>query len=227
MRVAFLGGGEVAVRTAEMLISRNHEVIIIEKDRDAIDRLSAKLDCGFLEGDGTSPAILKEVSPEQTDLLFCLSDSDQVNLVASLAGRYLGFKRIITCIRDPEFEALCRQLGLEQIIMPYRTIAQYLVDLVRGVDSFALSQAIKADARLFTFTAGPGQTGPLAGLDLPERSRVICFYRKDQFHLAEGDSDLKEGDEVVILTDSEHLEGLRARLLAPDDPSPEASPPGD
>ena len=33
MRVAFLGAGEVTVRTAELLISRGHEVIIIEKNR--------------------------------------------------------------------------------------------------------------------------------------------------------------------------------------------------
>lgn len=46
MRVTFVGAGEVTVRTAEILISRGHEVIIIEKDAGKIESLSDDMDCG-------------------------------------------------------------------------------------------------------------------------------------------------------------------------------------
>ena len=39
-----------------------------------IDELSDEMDCSFLQGDGSRPDILREVNPEQTDILFCLTD---------------------------------------------------------------------------------------------------------------------------------------------------------
>jgi Trk K+ transport system NAD-binding subunit len=33
MRIVFVGAGEISVKTAELLIGRGHEVIIIEKTR--------------------------------------------------------------------------------------------------------------------------------------------------------------------------------------------------
>ncbi|MEJ2690601.1 MAG: NAD-binding protein, partial [Deltaproteobacteria bacterium] len=45
-----------------------------------------------MQGDGSHPNILREVNPEQTDFLFCLTNNDQDNLIASLGGRSLGFK---------------------------------------------------------------------------------------------------------------------------------------
>jgi len=101
MRIAFVGAGELTVRSAELLIKRGHEVIIIENEEEKIDALSEILDCSFLHGDGSKPAILREVGPEQTDVLFCLTNNDQANLISSLVGRSLGFKRVIPSIEDP------------------------------------------------------------------------------------------------------------------------------
>jgi len=48
MRIAFIGAGEITVRTAELLIARGHEVIIIENNPEKIEELSDILDCSFL-----------------------------------------------------------------------------------------------------------------------------------------------------------------------------------
>lgn len=95
---------------------------------ERIEDLSDRLDCSFLNGDGSTPAILREVGPEQTDVLFCLTDSDQANLISGLVGRSLGFRRVILSIQDSEFEGICRELGLvEDTILPSRTISRYLL----------------------------------------------------------------------------------------------------
>lgn len=211
MRVAFLGANEITVRTARALIERDHEVIIVERDRERIDELSEKLDCGLIHGDGSRPDVLKEVGPEQTDMLFCLSDEDQINIIASLVGRSLGFGRVVTSITDSSYEAICRELGLDDVIVPSRTIARYLADMARGLDVMELSSAIRHDARLFSFTAGKTDAGPIEKIELPDGARVICLYRESAFYLAEPDSTIHKGDDVVILTRSENLESLRER----------------
>jgi trk system potassium uptake protein TrkA len=101
MRTVFVGAGKVSTETAKVLIKKNHEVVIIETDKARIEELSEEMDCSFLQGDATQPNILREVNPEHTDFLFCLTSSDQANVIASLVGRSLGFKRIVTSIGDP------------------------------------------------------------------------------------------------------------------------------
>ena len=211
MRVAFVGAGEETVRTAEILVDRGHEVIIIETQEDIIDELSEQLDCSFLHGDGSNPAILREVSPEKTDILFCLSSSDQTNIIASLVGRSLGFHRVITRLENPEFESICYELGLKDTIIPSKTIARYLGDMVEGSDILELSTIVKGDARFLTFTAGEKDAGSVSDLDLPEDARVICYYRDEDFYLVDGDTNIQESDQVVVLTTSANLPALEER----------------
>jgi len=211
MRIVFVGAEEVAVRTAEFLIGKGHEVVIIDTDREKIDELSERMDCSFLHGDGSSPSILREVSPEKTDVLIAVSNSDPTNLIASLVGRSIGFKRVISSIQDPDYEEICRELGLTNTIMPSRTISQYLADMVEGIDTLELSRVIKDAARFFTFIAREKDAGKLSGLELPDTARVICYYRQGKFHLAREDSKLKKDDEVLILTDNETLKSLDER----------------
>jgi len=211
MRIAFVGAGEMSLRTAELLITRGHQIIIIETKRDKIDEISDDFDCSFLHGDGSKPNILREVGPEQTDALFCLTDSDQANLIASLVGRSLGFKRVITRIQDPEFEVICRELGLDDTIIPSRTIGRYLADMVEGLDILELSTVIRGEARFYSFTARKEEAKSVADLNLPDNSKVVCFYREGRFFLADEGTRLHEKDEVVILTHSENLPSLRDR----------------
>lgn len=211
MRIVFVGGGEVTARTAQTLIERGNQVIIVEKDEGKIKELSETLDCSFLHGDGTKPHILKEVGPRQTDVLLCLTDVDQMNLIASLVGKSLGFERIVTSIQDPEFEDICWDLGLEDTIVPSRTISRYLADMVSGHGFMELASVIKGEARFFSFTAEDEDAKRVEELDLPKGAGVICLYRGGTFMLTQESTKIRSGDEVVILTHSKNLSDLKKR----------------
>jgi trk system potassium uptake protein TrkA len=211
MRVIFIGASRLAIMTARLLIERGQQVVIIERDRATIEELGDELDCGFLHGDGSKPAILRELGPQETDLLCCLTGNDQANIIASLVGRSLGFKRTVTKIEDPEFEHICIELGLEDTIIPTRTITRYLADLISGQDILELSSMVKGDARFFAFVAREEDEGPADELKLPGDSRVIYLYRADRLVIAAPETRLKRNDEVILMTRREHLAALRER----------------
>jgi len=211
MRIVFVGAGSLAVMTASMLVKQGHEVVIVESDKQRIDELTAHLDCGFVHGDGSTPAILKETNPKETDFLFCLTGNDQANIITSLVGRSLGFARVVTKIESTEFEHICIELGLKDTIIPARTTGRYLSDMVKGQDLLELSAMIKDEARVFSFVVRAEEEGPVGDLQLPEQSRVICLYRDGHFQLIDEDTSLKVGDEVVILLHSKHLPELTER----------------
>lgn len=214
MRAVFIGAGSLTVMAARLLLKRDHEVIVIEKNRETIDDLSSELDCGFVHGDGGKPAILREADPKDTDVLFCLTSSDQANILASLVGRSLGFERVITKIEDPEYEHICIELGLDNTIIPSRTIGRYLADMLEGQDPLELSTMIRDEARTFSFVVREEDGQSIEQLKLPGESRVISIYRGDKLILPDTDTHLKRDDEVVIITRRENLEELRERWSA-------------
>ncbi len=214
MRAVFIGANSLTVITARVLLKRGVEVVIIERDKELIDGLTEELDAGFVHGDGSKPAILRETDPQHTDFLFCLTGSDQANIIASLVGRSLGFARVVTKIEDPAFEHICIELGLEDTIIPARTIGRFLADMVAGQDPLELSTMVKDEARVFSFVAHGDDLGAVSELGLPDTSRVICLYRNNKFTLPEEDAKLQDGDEVIVLTHSENLPALHERWSA-------------
>jgi trk system potassium uptake protein TrkA len=213
MRFVFIGGGTLSVLTARMLAERHHEVVIVERDLEAIEELQEDLDVGLIHGNGTRPAILREADPEATDLLFCLTHDDQANIIASVVARALGYRRVVTKIEDPELEHICAELGLADSLVPMHTVGRYLADMAEGQNIIEVSDILRGEARIFSFVATDAQAVRISDLSLPESARAICVYRNgDELLFASDDTQLKVGDEVILLTRASGLQGLRKRF---------------
>jgi trk system potassium uptake protein TrkA len=216
MRAVIIGAGRMAVEACRILLHRGHQVVVVEKERERIDELRDVLDCSFLHGDGSKPDLLKEAGPGEADILFCLTGSDPANIIASLVGRSLGYDKVVTRIQDTSYEPICLELGLDDTIIPSRTIGRYLADMAEGIDVLELHTVLRGDARFFTLIAGKEEEGPVEDLPLPEAARVVCLYREDEFTMADAGTRVKAGDEVVVLTDAQHLAELRERWEPPE-----------
>ena len=208
MRFVLIGASPLALATAKVLLRADHEVVIIEEKQEKIDALGDELDCGMMCGDGSRPAVLKEVSPENTDVLFCLSDSDQDNIIASLVGKTLDFPRIVTKIEDPEFETVCTELGLEDVIVPDRQVGEVLADLAEGGEAAGLTAAVEGDVRFYSISVNDGRAGAVHKLDLPEDTRALVVTREGESHLIGDETELQDGDDVLLITHKKHIQDL-------------------
>ena len=215
MRLAIVAATAVGIATARHLVEHGHDVVLVDADRARIDELSGELDCAFIHGDGSRPQILREIGPSHTDVLLCLADDDQDNIISSLVGRSVGFERVMTKISDPDFEHICVELGLDNTINADQTTARSLVDEVEGRATVELSTVLRGDVRFFVFTARKDDAGRAHDLSLPQSSRVLFAYRDEEALPADDGFEIREGDDVVLLTRAEHLEQLRERW-APD-----------
>jgi len=211
MRAVIIGSSTLSLMTARILLKRGHEVVLIEKEKEVIESLTGTLDCGIVHGDGSKPAILKETDPGATDVLFCLTGNDQTNIIASLVGRSLDFKQVVTRIEDPEFEHICIELGLKDTIVPDRTIGRHLADIIEGRDPLELSTMIRSEARTFSFVVKGEDAVAMDELKLPDASRVICIYRSGDLLVPDNNTTLKTDDEVIIITHRKNLPDLEKR----------------
>ncbi len=213
MKVVVIGATPLARATTEILLRRRHDVIIVERDRAKIGDLEEELDCGFIHGDGSKPAILREAGPQQDDVLLCLTDDDQDNLLAALVGRSLGFGRVIPKIADAEYEPISAELGLNDTIIPDQATARTLSDVIEGQHLLDLSTLIRGDVRFVSFFVDDTTAGPVRDLELPSRTRPICVYRDNDFCIPDDGFGLRRGDEVILITHAKHVATLRDRWL--------------
>jgi trk system potassium uptake protein TrkA len=212
MRAIFVGASPLSVMAAHRLLKAGHDVVIIEEDKDRISTLSETLDCGFIHGNGSRPAVLEDLSPGASDMLFCLSSEDQDNIIASLVAQTMHFNRVITKIEDPDFQVICTKLGLEDVIVPDRDVGERLADLVDGHDVADLSAAVEGGIRFFHFIAREQDAGRIGELDLPGQARVIVITRGEESIIVGDDDELRQDDRVLVVAHHDDLEKLQERF---------------
>jgi trk system potassium uptake protein TrkA len=214
MRIVFIGATGQAVESARSLLERGHEVVIVEVGEDRLKALEEMgLDCGLVHGDGSRPSVLTELGPGNTDFLFCMTGSDQDNILAALAGRNLGFERVVAMIEDPDFAGLCAELGLEDVLIPSQETANAVADRVAGIESVDLAPLMKTGIRFFSFAARKSEEGSVADLELPGGARGLAVTREGEAELAKGETQIREHDTVYLVCSQDQVKKLRARFI--------------
>jgi trk system potassium uptake protein TrkA len=120
---------------------------------------------------------------------------------------------VVTKIDDPEFEHICVELGLADSLVPMHTVGRYLADLAEGQDIIELSDILRGDARIFSFTVSDVEANTIDALELPCSAQAICIYRNgNELNFAAPDTLLTPGDEVVVLARAEGPKELHERF---------------
>ena len=215
MRIVFLGASNLTVTAAKLAIESGHEVVIVELDQQKIDELSGELDCGFIQGDGSFPSILEEVGPENTDFLICFTDNDQDNIIASLVGQRMGFGQVITRIDNTDFDAICKQLKLEDVLNPDMLMAGTLLDTIEGYERARHTTELIGDLYFFKFQVTESTEKKLDALDLPKDIQIVCVFREDEAYLVSDLEMLQEDDVVTLITKERHIETLSGKFELP------------
>ncbi len=211
MRIVFSGASDITIQAVSLLIEKGYEIIIIEEDEKKVKELQEQLDCAIMQGDAANPKILQETNPKTVDFLITLTDSDPDNILCGLVGKSLEVKNIIVTVRNASYEKICLELGLENTLIPSRTIARYLLDFIETKESIELKDYIKDEAQMVKVIVEGDKIKSVEDLNLPSNARAICFYRDEKFNLILDNASLKNNDEVIILTNKEMAANLQKK----------------
>ncbi len=214
MRIVFIGASAQAVEAARSVLESGHDVVIVDADDDRLKTLEdTGLDCGLVHGDGSRPAVLSELGPGNTDFLFCMTESDQDNILAALAGKHLGFDRVVAMIEDPDFSGLCAELGLEDVLIPNQETANAVNDRVAGIESVDLAPLMNTGIRFISFAARRSEEGTVADLQLPEGAKALAVTRLQEVELATDETRIQEHDEVYVVCSQDLVKDLQERFI--------------
>ncbi|MBG0776433.1 MAG: Trk system potassium transporter TrkA [Desulfovibrionaceae bacterium] len=104
LKVIVVGAGEVGFHISQRLAMEHKQVVVIDKNPDALRRISENLDVQTLLGSGSSPMILDQAGISDADILLAVTDSDETNIIACIFANILSPKTLkLARIRNEEY----------------------------------------------------------------------------------------------------------------------------
>jgi len=116
MYVIIVGCGRVGSELAKLLSQEGHDVVVIDKNPQAFNRLGGTFNGLTLAGNAFDPDLLKEAGIEKADAFCSLTNGDNTNLVsAQVAKKMFAVPKVIARVYDPERAQIYASLGLDII----------------------------------------------------------------------------------------------------------------
>ncbi|WP_299629289.1 TrkA family potassium uptake protein [uncultured Tateyamaria sp.] len=210
MRIVIVGGSKFGVATAEQMIDKGHEVVLIDKDRAKLEWISDTLDCGLIEGDGSSPSVLREAFGSEDDVLIALTNASDDNILTALVARSVGFGRVIPQIISPELLEVCAELELDDTITPHATVARSLCRALEEDTEVTEDLNLSGALRLKRVEVPEGLEGKtLADLNIPDTARPVAFIDDSGEALADADTTLTAGAHVLFVVAADDVSPLQ------------------
>lgn len=215
MHVTILGASRFGVATVKRLIEEGHEVVLIDSDRDRLDELADDLDCGMIHGDGTLPSTLRDAFGDGSDALVALTNEDDVNILASVVGRSIGYERVIPQIVRPELLSVVDELELTDTITPHESVARAIVSSLTQHTEMETETSLHRELRTVQHKVPARLDGKkVSDLDFDDGVRAVAAVRDKSEHLIDGDFELREGDRIMFVVKETKTGDLEKRFKA-------------
>ncbi len=116
MYVIIVGCGRVGSELAKLLSAEGHNVVVIDRNQSAFERLGGTFNGLMLQGNGFSLNLLKQAGIEKADAFCCVTNGDNTNLVAAqVAKKIFEVPKVIARVYDPARAHIYEALGLDII----------------------------------------------------------------------------------------------------------------
>lgn len=215
-RTVVIGLGNFGSAVADTLARKGHEVIAIDKDQEAVDRIADRVTKAVV-ADGTEPAVLAEVGCDRADIgVIGTGDDITSSVLAILALQDLRIPEVYVKVISVPHSRAVEKLGVTGTVFPERDTGMRLAESLGSATvlnyvplspGFSLQEMAVPD---------PWVGRSLRDLDLRKSHRVSVAALHDMLRdevtgVPDPDAPLKESDTLFVAGAVKDLEKL-ARL---------------
>lgn len=217
MKVVIIGAGEVGFNVASRLVNENKDVVVIDKDSEAIRRVSDNIDVQVVNGSGSSPISLDEAGIKDAEIVLAVTNSDETNLVACLVADILSpSTKKLARIRNADFDQY--HDNFRKYAPHIDTLINPEIEVVKTIDRMMNMPGVVdigefADGRIKFIGIRLDKDARLTGTRLSElssisekqRPLIVVIIREEKLIIPSGNDTLLAGDLVYFICEEEKL----------------------
>lgn len=212
------GGGKVGSNVARSLLAMGHEVTLIEQRPYRYEQLEDEFEHQVILGDATELHVLERAGIERPpDLVLGVTGDDEDNLIiCQIAKEGYRVAKVIARVNDPRNQEHFDLLGITQTVCATANVLGLVEHEVPEHGIVHLLQLRQENLEIVELQIGkdsPAAGKRVAGLTLPDGSRLISVMRNGHSELAEGATVLRPGDQVLAVLEPGKEDELRRVLL--------------
>ncbi|MGE5604745.1 MAG: Trk system potassium transporter TrkA [Bacteroidota bacterium] len=207
MRIVIVGAGKLGFDLARVLSQEEHDIIVIDKDSEALGPIADNFDVMTVVGNGASVKILEEVQAKTVDILLAVTDNDELNIIACMLAKQLGVRTTAARVRNPDYSPTLPSVlsytsfGIDLIINPEYLAAQEIFRLIEvptatGIEYFARGRLSMIGIKVAEEMEIAGKR--IADLNL-EKYTIVAVIRKEQVIIPNGNTQLLQNDKIYVL----------------------------
>jgi trk system potassium uptake protein TrkA len=205
MYAVIAGGGKVGWNLARELMTKGHEVTLLESNRTRYLTIEQELEHAVQYGDATELWVLERAGVQRADLVIAVTGDDEDNvLICQVAKEKYLCERIIARVNNPRNREWFSLLGIQ----PSVSATDLILRLIEHeVPSYGLVHLLDLhDERLEiieieVFPEAPAAGRTVASIEMPEGSLIISVLRGGTGFVPKAETVIEPGDEVLIVLD--------------------------
>jgi trk system potassium uptake protein TrkA len=219
VRVVIAGAGAVGSFLAQDLSANGHEILVIDENPVAVDRVVAEAKITGIIGDACEVDVLQQSELATADVVIAATGDDEDNLVISLlAKQEFAVPRVIARVNHPKNHWLFNDSWGVDVAVSTPHLLSALVEEAVSVGSIVhLLEFEDGQTRLVEVTltdSSPAARQTIEALALPRGVAIVAVVREGRVVIPRTDTQLTSGDEVVLLVTAETEDKVRALLVA-------------
>ena len=213
MKVIIMGCGRVGEQLARLLVTEGHQIVVIDQEPSALERLGANFKGQRITGVGFDRDILVKAGIEQADAFAAASSSDNANIVAArIAHNIFHVPRVVARLFDPRRAEIYRRLGM-LTISSTTWGAERLRELLTSADLDPILSFGSGEVSLLNIEVPPQLIGRMVkDLSVPTEIIVVAITRQGAAFIPTTGSQFKEGDILQVALQASSLERFKTLL---------------
>ena len=213
MHIIVVGCGRVGSTVANELVERGHDVVVIDRHREAFRRLGPRFTGATMTGVGFDREVLSRAGITDQCAVMAVTSGDNSNiLIARVARETFGVERVVARIYDPQRAVIYERLGIPTVASVSWTSARALrhvlpdsghSDWIDPTSTFAL-----VERKVLAATAG-ASIAQLAEAGL----RVVLLTRTGTARVPDSTLLVQQDDLVHLLVPADATADVDLALL--------------
>lgn len=209
MYVIIAGCGRVGARLATSLTYEKNDVVVIDRQPSAFNRLGSAFNGITLEGVAFDETLLAEAGIHQADIFVSVTDHDNTNLMASeVASSIYRVPKVISRLYDPARELTYFKMGIDYVCGTTLMTDRIHARLFQGEHISVQQDRLDLGLQVVEFRVSGSAAGHSAGeLNYGVSSHLLSLVRENREIRFSDETPLEPGDHLLVTL---RKEGWRA-----------------
>jgi len=213
MKIVVMGCGRVGEQLARILADEGHDVVVIDYNPAALERLGPGFKGRTVLGVGFDREVLIKAGIEQADAFAATSSSDNANIIAARIARHIfHVPRVVVRLYDPRRADIYRRLGLVTICSTTWG-AERIRELLTHTGLDPVMTFGNGEVSLLALEAPPHLVGrQVRDITVPNEIGVVVITRQGGAMLPTLGTEFQAGDLIYLAVLASAMERAEALL---------------